>query len=46
LMRHQFKYDTWVGGGRVNKGDQGEGIWLMDFMYLYETELESLLQLL
>jgi hypothetical protein len=27
-----------VGGERVNGGDEGEGIWLMDFMYLYEIE--------
>jgi hypothetical protein len=23
-----------VGGGRVNGGDEGEGIWLMDFIYI------------
>jgi hypothetical protein len=27
-----------VGGGGVNEGDEGEGIWLMDFIYLYEIE--------
>jgi hypothetical protein len=27
-----------VGGQRVNKGDEGEGIWLMDFIYLYKIE--------
>jgi hypothetical protein len=32
--------------GRVNKGDLGEGIWLMDFIYLYEIEQRNLLQLL
>jgi hypothetical protein len=31
--------------GRVNGGDEGEGIWLMGFIYTYETEL-NLLQLL
>jgi hypothetical protein len=35
-----------VGGGRVNEGNEGEGIWLMDFIYLYEIELRNLLQLL
>jgi hypothetical protein len=23
------------GRGRVNEGDESEGIWLMDFIYLY-----------
>jgi hypothetical protein len=33
-----------VGGGvlveweRVNGGDEGEGIWLMGFIYIYEIE--------
>jgi hypothetical protein len=27
-----------VRGRRVNEGDEGEGIWLMDFIYLYEIE--------
>jgi hypothetical protein len=27
-----------VGGGRVNRGDEGEGIRLMDFIYIYEIE--------
>jgi hypothetical protein len=35
-----------VGGRRVNEGDGGEGIWLMDFIYLYEIEQRNLLQLL
>jgi hypothetical protein len=35
-----------VGGGRMKEGDQGDGIWWMDFIYLYETELKNLLQLL
>jgi hypothetical protein len=35
-----------VGGGRVKEGDYGNGIWLMDFIHLYETELKNLLQLL
>jgi hypothetical protein len=26
-----------VGGGMVNGGDEGEGIWLMGFIYIYET---------
>jgi hypothetical protein len=34
-----------VGEGRVNEEDEGEGIWLMDFMYLYEIEQRNLLQL-
>jgi hypothetical protein len=25
-------------GGRVNGGDEGEGICLMDFIYIYEIE--------
>jgi hypothetical protein len=35
-----------VGGRRVKEGDEGDGIWLMDFIYLYETELKNLLQLI
>jgi hypothetical protein len=31
-------------GERVKEG--GDGIWLMDFIYLYETELRNLSQLL
>jgi hypothetical protein len=27
-----------VGRGKVNGGDEGEGIWLMGFMYIYEIE--------
>jgi hypothetical protein len=27
-----------MGRGRVNEGDQGEGIWLMDFIHLYGIE--------
>jgi hypothetical protein len=27
-----------VGWGRVNGGDEGEGMQLMDFIYLYEIE--------
>jgi hypothetical protein len=23
---------------RVNRGDNDEGIWLMDFIYIYKTE--------
>jgi hypothetical protein len=34
------------GGGRVKEGDWDDGVWLMDFIYLYETELENLLELL
>jgi hypothetical protein len=30
----------------VNEGDEGEGIWLMDVIYLYEIEQRHLLQLL
>jgi hypothetical protein len=29
------------GRERVNEGDQGEGIWLMKCIYLYETEQET-----
>jgi hypothetical protein len=25
-------------GKRVNEGDEGEGIWWMDFIYLYKIE--------
>jgi hypothetical protein len=28
----------------VNKGDGGEGIWWMDFIYLQEIEQRNLLQ--
>jgi hypothetical protein len=31
-----------MGGGRVNKGDEGDGIWVMDFVY--EIEQRNLLQ--
>jgi hypothetical protein len=27
-----------VGRGRVNEGDEGEGIWLMGFVYIHEIE--------
>jgi hypothetical protein len=27
-----------VGRGRVNRGDEEEGIWLIDFIYLPERE--------
>jgi hypothetical protein len=27
-----------VGGGRMNKRDEGEGIWLMGFIYIYKIE--------
>jgi hypothetical protein len=27
-----------VGRRRVNEGDEGDRIWLMDFMYLHEIE--------
>jgi hypothetical protein len=42
-------WEVWgmlVGAGRVNKGDEGEGICLIDFIYLYEIEQRNLLQLL
>jgi hypothetical protein len=32
--------------GRMDEGDEGEGKWLMDFIYLYEIEERSLLQFL
>jgi hypothetical protein len=33
--------------GREGKGeDEGEGIWLIDFIYIYETEWWNLWQLL
>jgi hypothetical protein len=35
-----------VEAERVNEGDYDDGILLMDFIYLYETELKNLLQLL
>jgi hypothetical protein len=37
---------VFVGQGRVNEGEEGEGIWLMDFIYLHEIEPRNLLQLL
>jgi hypothetical protein len=30
----------------VNEGDEGEGLWLMDFIYLYKIEQRNLLWLL
>jgi hypothetical protein len=41
--RHDCKIGTvWKGylweGGRVNRRDEGEGIWLMGFIYVYKTE--------
>jgi hypothetical protein len=36
-----IKWVQWGGAsgrGRGNEGDQGEGIWLMNFIYLYEIE--------
>jgi hypothetical protein len=30
-----------VRGWRVNGGDEGEGIWLMGFKYIYEIENET-----
>jgi hypothetical protein len=33
-------------GGRVNGGDEGEGIWWMDFIYIHEIEQRNLLQVL
>jgi hypothetical protein len=35
-----------VGEEKVNGRDEGEGIWLMGFIYIYETEQGNLLQLL
>jgi hypothetical protein len=32
--------------GRVNEGDKGDSIGLMNFIYLYEIELKILLQVL
>jgi hypothetical protein len=32
--------------GEVNGEDEGEGIWLMDFIYLHEIEQKNLLQCL
>jgi hypothetical protein len=34
------------GGGRVNGGDEGEGIWVMDYIYIQEIEQWNLLSLL
>jgi hypothetical protein len=35
-----------VGEGRVKEEDEDDGIWFVNFIYLYETELKSFLQLL
>jgi hypothetical protein len=35
-----------VGSGRVNGRDEGEGIWLMGFIYIYKIEWWNILQLL
>jgi hypothetical protein len=37
---------NFTGGGRVKEGDEGDNIWLMDFKYMHETELNNLSQLL
>jgi hypothetical protein len=35
----QFVGVGWcLWGGRVKERDQGEGVWLVDFVYLYEKE--------
>jgi hypothetical protein len=44
--RRDFKIGTVCGGKRGKEGDEGEGIWWMDFIYFYETEQRHLLQLL
>jgi hypothetical protein len=35
----RLKQSVWgvepVGGGRVNEGDDDEGIWFMEFIYLH-----------
>jgi hypothetical protein len=37
--RQDYKIDTvWWDTRGVNEGDYSEGIWLMDFIYLYEIE--------
>jgi hypothetical protein len=33
--------ETCVWRGKVNGGDEGEGIWLVDFIYIYEIEYET-----
>jgi hypothetical protein len=44
IERQDYKIDTvhmWggtCGRGRENKGYEGEGTWMMHFIYLYETE--------
>jgi hypothetical protein len=35
---------VFLGGRRVKEGDEGEEIWCLDFIYLYEIELRNLLQ--
>jgi hypothetical protein len=47
--RQNWKVGTeWGGvlvrGGSVNKGDWGKGIWLMNFIKLYQIEQRNLLQ--
>jgi hypothetical protein len=42
--RQDCKVDTvcggvLVGGARMNEGDEGEGIWLMGFIYLCEIKI-------
>jgi hypothetical protein len=34
-----------VGRWRMNEGELRKGIWLMDFIYLYEIEQRNFLQL-
>jgi hypothetical protein len=31
-------WGVFVGRGKVNGGDEGEGTWLVDFIYIYKIE--------
>jgi hypothetical protein len=37
-LARENRYNIFVGGRKVNGEDEGEGIWLMGFIYLYEIE--------
>jgi hypothetical protein len=34
----QVQWRILLEGGRMNGGNEGEGLWLMGFIYIYELE--------
>jgi hypothetical protein len=41
----EYTQYVWVdtNGGGVNEGDEGKGIWLMDFIHIFKIEQRNLL---